>query len=181
MSELQRFLPDDQELMAGVLFRIGCWMSGVDDTDVGEASEEVERARLVAVLEQISKEVWSTALVNEIAAEALRRRDSWPRWERTSDGVIGDVTEVRQILKAQATDDEYATFCKAAIMVATSVARAFREEPDNMPGHDGFFDWLADRADHLILTISDPQAAKDKNISPAEDDALGDLIEALKG
>ena len=40
MSELQRFLPQDQELLSGLLYRVGYWISNVDDTDEGNESGE---------------------------------------------------------------------------------------------------------------------------------------------
>ena len=45
MSELQRFVPVDQDTLAGILYRVGHWMIHIDDTDIEEISEKLKKSR----------------------------------------------------------------------------------------------------------------------------------------
>lgn len=80
MSELQRFLPADQELLVSLFYRIGNWMSHIDDTDTDGASEDLERQHMMNVLKKLSENKKAGALCNELAEETLRQKDSWARW-----------------------------------------------------------------------------------------------------
>ena len=54
MSGLQRFLPADQDLLVGLFYRVGHWMSDADDMDVGTESEQAEEAQMFRVLTKLS-------------------------------------------------------------------------------------------------------------------------------
>jgi len=82
-------------------------------------------------------------------------------------------------MKGQSTDEEYKSFANALMVIATAVARAFREEPENKPEHENYFSWLSEKAGELVLSIKDKSAHKDMNISPAEDTALTELHNML--
>ncbi len=180
MSELQRFLPKDQEILSGILYRIGYWMSNVDDTDEEDKSEKVEHDYLLKCLENISKAAKAGPLVNEMAEESRRQKQSWPRWESLNDSVLDDVETIVGLLKSQATDEELKLFIKACVMVGVVVARAFREEPEHKEEHEGYLTWLAEKANNMIMAVTDKESHKDLSISPEEDNALNNLLAALK-
>lgn len=181
MSELQRFLPADQDLLVGVMYRTGVWMSHIDDTDETDKSEDKERAKMLSVLKSISTSAKAGELVAEIAEEAIRQQPNWPRWSATADAVLSDVPKVKALMRGQGTRDEYVAFGKALMMIATSVARAYREENDSDHEEEGgYFGWLSDKASELTMALTDRETHRDLNISPAEDTALNDLLAALK-
>jgi len=180
MSGLQRFVPKEQELLSGILYRIGYWISHVDDTDEGEESEQIEHRQLIGSLQKISKAPKAGALVNEMASESLRQEQSWSRWQDMNDAILDDVALAANLVKGQGTPEEYNVFSKACMMVATSVAHAFREEPDNMPENDGYFSWLAEKANNLVMSLTDKEGMKDMNVSPEEDNALHELWDILR-
>ncbi len=179
-SELQRFLPKDQELLSGILYRIGYWISHVDDTDEGDRSEQVEHQHLLGCLNKISKAPKAGALLNEMAEESCRQEQSWPRWETKNDSILDDVAAAVSLLKSQGTEDEEKSFAKASMMVGMTVARAFREEPEHAVEHEGYFSWLTEKANDMILAVTDKDAHKDLGVSPEEDNALNDLLAILK-
>lgn len=178
MSELQRFSPEDQDVLVGLLCRVGMWISGIDDTDVSTASEEKEEAKLRDVLQSLSATKKST-LIAELASEALRQKSNWPRWATSTDTVLDDVTAAKRILKGQGTSLEMGAFSKALMLIGTVVAKAFREEND-LKEEKGYLSWLTEKANELTLAMTDHESYKDMNISPAEDTALHDLLETLK-
>lgn len=180
MSELQRFVPEDQELLVGIFYRTGYWISTIDDTDVGEESERREMRQLLLTLEKISNAQKAGALVNELAAEALRQKGSWRRWENANDDYLADLDRAVIAAKGQTNDGEFKSFSRAILMIGTAVAEAFREEVDNAPEPEGYFAWLSEKANTVLLAVTDKQSLKDMNISPSEDDALHQIVATLK-
>ncbi len=180
MSELQRFVPEDQELLVGIFYRTGYWVSTIDDTDVGEESEHIEKKQLISVLEKISKAAKAGALINELAAEAVRQKGSWTRWEGNNDDFLPDLSRAISAAKGQTNAEEYKAFEKAIMMIGTAVAEAYREDADNAPEPEGYFSWLSEKANNVVLALTDKQSLKDMNISPQEDDALQEMWATLK-
>lgn len=182
MSELERFLPADQDLLVSLFYRIGQWMSEADDTDTGEDSEQIEEAQMFKILNKLAQSKNAGLLCSEIAAEALRQKGSWDRWSKQIDSVLGDVARAKQLIKGQATQQEFVAFGKSLITIATAVARAYREADDSEQDEEkGFLGWLSEKKDHAVLALTDAEAHKDLNISPAEDSALTELVMTLKG
>jgi hypothetical protein len=180
MSELERFLPADQDLLISLFYRIGQWMSQVDDTDGGEDSEQIEEAQMFKILNKLSQSKNVGLLCSEIAAEALRQKGSWARWSKQIDTVINDVSRAKALIKAQANQQEFVAFGKSLVTIATAVARAYREAEDVETEEKGFLSWLSEKKDHVVLALTDAEGHKDLNISPAEDSALTELVFALK-
>jgi len=180
MSELERFLPADQDILVSLFYRVGQWMSQVDDTDSGEESEHIEEAQLFKVLEKLAHSKNVGALCAEIASEAMRQKGSWTRWAGQIDTVLDDVSRAKALIKGQANHQEFVAFGKSLITIATAVARAYREADDGEDDDKGFLSWLSEKKSHIALALTDSEAHKDLNISPAEDTALNELIDVLK-
>lgn len=181
MSELGRFLPEDQDLLVGLFYRIGRWMSAVDDSDTGDESETLEEKQMLRILGMLSTSAKAGALCNDIASEALRHKGSWARWDKMHDSVIDDVKRAKVIVFDHGTPAEFQLFGKSLVTIATSVARAYRESTDLDGQELGFLSWLTEKSAHINLAMSDREGYKDLNISPAEDNALIELTAVLKG
>lgn len=182
MSELDRFLPADQDLLVSLFYRIGQWMSQADDTDTSEESEAVEEEQMFKILNKLAQSKNIGALCSEIASEALRQKGSWARWGRKVDDVMSDVARAKEIIKGQGNTQEFVAFGKSLITIATSVARAYREADDDEHAEEkGFLSWLSEKKANVALALTDSDAHKDLNISPAEDSALTELVMTLKG
>lgn len=182
MSELQRFLPADQDLLASLFYRIGQWMSQADDTDTGANSEQIEEEQMFKILNKLATSKNAGLLCSEIAAESLRQKGSWERWSKQIDNVIEDVARAKLLVKGQANQQEFVAFGKSLVTIATAVARAYRETEDGEDTEEkSFFSWLSEKKAHAVLALTDAEAHKDLNISPAEDSALTELVMTLKG
>lgn len=180
MSELQRFLPADQEILVGLFYRIGVWMSEADDTDMGSKSEKAEQGQMIKILTNLSQSEKVGALCMEICAEALRQKGSWARWEKQIDTVIEDVAKAKMLIISQGTAAEFQLFGKCLVTIATAVARAYRESADLESQEIGFLSWFGEKSSHISLAMSDREAHKDLNISPAEENLLIELVATLK-
>ncbi len=178
MSGLGNFLPEEQDLLIGIFYRVGFWISHIDDTDISEESEQVEQQQLLRALQKISTAKGATELVQELAAEALRRSGDQARWLGQEDTLLADVNKTAKMMRTQGTDDDYRSFGKSVMFAATSVARAFREEPEQEEERSKMAR-LLDKASSLVGAVADREAYQDMSISPAEDSALHELSLAL--
>ena len=178
MTGLGGFLPEEQDLLIGIFFRVGYWISHIDDTDVSDHSEGVEQKQLINALNKIAASKSATELVKELAEEAVRRAGDQARWLRHEDFLMHDVTKAVTLVSNQASEDDFMSFGKSVMFVATAVARAYREEPENDQS-EGRLAWLIEKAGSLLTAVSDHESYKDMNISPAEDTALHELAGAL--
>lgn len=178
MTGLGNFLPEEQDLLIGIFYRTGFWISHIEDTDVSEDSEQIEQRQMIAALKRISVAKGATDLVKELATEALRRSGDQARWLADADRLMADVTKAAELVRGQGTEDDYRSFCKSVMFAATSVARAYREEPEHGEKSGGFAR-LIEKAGSLLGAVTDNEAHKDLSISPAEDTALHELSEAL--
>ena len=178
MSELHRFPPADQDILVSLLYRIGVWMSDIDDTDLDDRSENIENQLMLRTLGIVASSRMFGELTADIAFEALRQKGSWERWANTSDSVLADIPQVKSILEAQATGEETALYGNSLMAIATSVARAYREADDIDGLNQSLWARLQEKKDHLVLRLLDRDSFADLNISPAEDSALQELTEA---
>lgn len=175
---LGNFLPQEQDLLIGIFFRVGYWISHIDDTDVSEASEQQEQKQMIASLKKVAGSKAATDLIKEIAEEAVRRSGDQKRWLSLEDHLLRDVTRSVALIHSNGTDEDFKSFRKSIMYVATSVARAYREEADQN-GDEGTFAKLMEKATNMLTAVSDHEGYKDMNISPAEDTALHELAEAI--
>jgi hypothetical protein len=180
MTGLGGFLPEEQDLLIGIFFRVGYWISHVDDTDISDRSEEIEQKQLINALNKIASSKKTTELVRELAEEAARRSGDQARWLRNEDHLMGDIAKAVKLVDSQGSDDDFQFFKKSIMFAATAVARAYREEPENNQS-ESRLNWLIEKASSLLTSVSDHEAYKDMNISPAEDSALHELAGALSG
>lgn len=180
MSELSRFLPESQDLLVGLFYRVGLWISRVDDTDEEETSETVEYEQLFRVLTKIAKTESNPLLVREMAEEAARQKQSWSRWAKSEDILLEDISRGLNLLKGQGVEAEISSFRKALMFIGTSVARAYREDQDMERTGQRALSWLAEKAGEMLTAVVDREAYRDLSISPAEDTALTELLQALK-
>lgn len=175
---LGNFLPEEQDLLIGIFYRVGFWISHIDDTDVSEASEQKEQQQMETSLKKVSTSKAATELVQEVAAEALRRSGDQARWLKNSDRLLEDVSKTVRLVYSNGSDDDMKSFRKAIMYVATSVARAYREEPEEV-AEKSAFSRLIDKAGSVLTAVKDNETYQDQNISPAEDTALHELAQAL--
>lgn len=181
MSGLGNFLPAEQDLLIGIFFRVGRWISHVDDTDISDLSEQKEQGQMARSLARVAGAKEMTDLVRELAGEAMRRSGDQGRWLRAEEGLLADIARAVKLVQYQGTEEDFACFRKAVMFVASSVARAYREEPEQDQDKNGRLGWLIEKAGRLMTAVSDREAYRDMNISPAEDTALHQLNEVLAG
>lgn len=168
--------PEQLVFISGLFVRAGLWISRADDTDETEDSEEIEEAHMLQAISRIAKMSKSEA-VRACANLALKST----RQERreTEDTLTLDIRRAIEIFRASCDEQDLPQFQKALMYIATSVARAYREELDH---HEDEFllETFMKKISGALNRDADPVEFKNANISPAEDSALTMISKALK-
>lgn len=181
MSELVVFTDDEKDLLAGLIYAIGIWMSDADDTDEDTVSEQREYDHLLASLKKLSSNSDVVTLVRDLVAESLRNDLKWDSWRARADRALDDVPKALAVLRRHRMNDQVILHYKKVLMVvASNVAKAFREEPEDMPIETGFWNTISKGLNEFLMILGNRDRFQDMNISPAEDTNLTALFTALK-
>jgi hypothetical protein len=177
MSDLAGFGEDEIELVSGVLYKVGVWVSHADDVD-GEEDDEREMKALGACMRAVAKKHDGPGLVDDVARVVLARTDRWEEWTDYSFNVLPDVARAVAVMKAHGTKDDVKNYKMALVEVGSTVAMAHGEfgQYDEDEEKSGFGALLGkitsgfgkDHKDHPM------------NVSAAEDGVLSELKAVLR-
>lgn len=174
MSDFHVFHPDEQNLLAGSLYKVGMWISHIDDD--GECiADEQEKKALEAVLKKSASKFSSHPIISELATETLRRENYWANWEKDTDGALNDVAQSIKLLDGRLVDNEVKAYKELVMLVATSIAGAFDENVELE--ETGMWGKLS----NMVIGVANPSLKSEMNTSPEEDSALTELAEVLNG
>lgn len=173
MSDFNIFHPDEQNLLASSVYKIGMWMSHMDDDGACEADAK-EREALVQILKRSSKQFSKTPLIAELATEAMRRENYWKSWEMNTDSVLEDVTASIKLLNGRVVDNDTKAYKELILSVASSIAGAYDENVEE--DEKGLWNSLS----NMVVGAANPKLRNEMNTSPAEYSALTELLELLK-
>ena len=114
--------------------------------------------------------------MREIAGEALRQTQNWPRWASQNESFIADAQQGIRILKPVCDPQEVTEFIIGLRALAEAVAMASDEEAMAEDVSEAFAVPLLTRIRDALFPPRKPCA---RNISPLEDNALTVLARAL--
>ncbi len=174
MSDFNIFHPDEQNLLAGSVYKVGVWMSHIDDEGASSADEK-ERAALERILKKSAGKFSSHPIIAEIASEALRRKNYWAAWDLDAESALDDIAQGIKLLDGRLVDNEVKAYKELVMGVATYIAGAFDESQDDADDK-GLWGSLS----NLVVGVANPALKADLNTSPDEDTALTDLTEVLR-
>ena len=174
MSALSAYVPDEQAALISVFYKIGIWMSHIDDS--GEDAADVEEEQtLINVLETVAKSYKAIPLISEMATEAINQESNHVRWGAQANDAVVDAVRVGEILKSRLSADELNAYKKACLHVATAVAAAVEENEFGEAAQVG----LGEKIGRFFSNLKGGSLKEEMNISPTEDSALTDLANAL--
>jgi hypothetical protein len=173
---LSIFTEKDAEILVSLPYKAGIWIAGMEDAD-GEEDDIIEMKALEACIKAVGDLHEDQPLIKAIAAETLKRRADWPAWQDESHDAPAGARKAISILKGRASEEEIKAYRAAVIEVATAVAEAFGEFSGYDPEDEGFFSRLVSK----FKSLKDDDAGHPMNVGPAEDEALAELAQALKG
>ncbi|MAQ71861.1 MAG: hypothetical protein CL565_06675 [Alphaproteobacteria bacterium] len=180
--KLSKFTPEQQFQLNGLFYKIGIWMSHADDAgETNDASDLAEEAQLFDVLEKMAKTYKAFPLIMEMADNAVSQSGYHEKWKTDSDGAVAEAAIVAGMIKTMASKDELAAFKGACMQVATDVAKAYQEDEYHTEVNHGMdYDVLVEKVANFFARISNRKLYEEMNISPAEDNALSELANALR-
>ncbi len=126
MSALSAYVPDEQAALVSVFYKIGIWMSHIDDSGE-EAADTEEEQTLINVLETVAKTYKAIPIINAMATEAINQESNHARWAKQSDNAVVEAVRTAEILKSRLSGEELNAYKKACLHVATAVAAAVEE------------------------------------------------------
>lgn len=168
--------PDQQDLVVGLLYRAGTWISQMEDSE-GETDDSREEKTVAGILESLAENAPSPFL-RAVASRALELKDRWPVWAEDSFDIIPDVIKAAGLLRRLLPEKEYRLYKKAVLKVATEVAQAGTEFGiDSQPESEGgFFGKLMSK----FRPVDQYDEGHPVNVSPGEDSALNRLARTLR-
>lgn len=176
MSYFGDFQPAELDLVLALPYRIGVWISHIDDVAGTQRDEAKESIALDYVLNRIHDNPENAGFVTSVVHEIDSHKGQWKDWGATADTAMIDLPRALSLVDARLPKMEAQQYRKCIFQIAKTVAMAAHEGPESSAdlAKAGFLgkiaDWLSAKSGEQIPG----------NISPAEKDALGQLLQRLK-
>lgn len=126
MSFLNELPDSDRELLVSLPYRVGSWLSHIDD-DGGDEADEEEKKALASIIDGFTRDVFGSEVVQYIMMETLAQKDHWEKWAGNTNDIHEDCQRAIDILNEAVEEKEVSAFKRRLIEIAEAVALAFRE------------------------------------------------------
>lgn len=174
MSQLSVLSPEDAELIVSLPYRVGISISHTEDEE-GEADDEQEMEALEACIKQIAKLHEQSPFVSEVAAQVLKSKDKWGKWSQATFNIAPECERAARILKPVLSAQEFKSYKKMLLEVASAVAQAYGEF-GMAPEKKGFFGRVMEK---VVGSFANDDKNHPMNVSAAEDSVLTAIRAAL--
>ena len=178
MSHIEKLPVDVQTKLISVPYRIGIWISNVDDVEARKADDKREQKVLELAITKMAtahrKMPFAAAVMQKVEAS----KGHWQSWEGQADesSVLGDLEHVIQSCEQHLKPAAVKQYKQAVWQTAILVAQAFNEDydPDGEMLVNHFAEWIGS-----IFTAPKLKKAPE-NMSAKEKTALKKLRAVLK-
>lgn len=126
MSFLEHLPADQRELLVSLPYKVGVWLSHVDDHGGDEADDEEKKA-LAGIIDGFTRDVFGSEVVQYIMMETLEKKDQWEKWAENYTDIHANCQQAIDILNEVVEEKEVSAFKRRLIEIAEAVALAFRE------------------------------------------------------
>lgn len=177
MSLFTDFEEEEIILLVSLPYRVGMWISHVDDDADTEHDDQREAVALQAVLKDIAKDK-NKPFTATVVQETLKYPEMWEQWGGEQKDVLDDVQKANALIKGRMPAENIKNFRKSILDVAKTVALAFSES-----GGDGYDVERESMLGGLVVKIRDllnKTPDNPDNISVKERAALQKLMQTLK-
>ena len=172
-SHLSDLTQEERELVIGLPYRVGVWVSNAED-EGGDKDDAREMAALEKILSDLKKAEKVPVFVRDLLTETMTQRDLWPAWTEATLDILPDCEKAVKILDAKTGKTDRNNFKKTLKRIAFQVAGA----------HGEFGDFDADEGKGFLGRVIGKMKSGAKtddfmNISAGEEDALRALAATL--
>lgn len=126
MNFLEELAPEQRELIISLPYKVGLWLSHVDDTGGDDASQEETQA-LENILKAFNQDVFGSEALQYIMAETINQRDKWDSWSHDAANIPQSCQKAIDILHKCLDEKEVNSYKQRLLEIAEAVALAFRE------------------------------------------------------
>ena len=179
MASLSDFTQEERSLLVSVPYRVGMWVSDVEeDEDIGMDNKR-ERQALELGIRRMAGAHRKMPFAASVMHEVQRAKSNWKDWNMISDeaSVLHDLEKAIALCRDKISAAELKQYKQAIWQTGIVVAQAYGEQvdPDNEMHFDRFIAWMGS-------FISAPKLTKaPENMSDKEKTALKKLRAVLKG
>lgn len=178
MADLTVFSKEERGFLISIPYRVGVWISEVDDNTDSRMDDVQERRTLEKMISNLAAKSGKIPFGAAIMRDIENNKSVWPAWQNAcaEERILGDIEKAIRLCKSKISDAELAQFKKATWQIGIMVAQAYGEhvDPDNEMHVDRFFKWLGSLSGSVKLD-KNPE-----NLSKAEKVALNKLRAILK-
>ena len=178
MTDLTKFSNEELGLIVSVPYRVGVWVSNVDDNTGSKIDDRNERKALEATISALASKSQKLPFAAAIMGEVEKNKAVWPSWDNatSSDVILTDVEKAIIICKEKASAGAVKQYKKTIWQVGIVVAQAYGEQvdPDNEMHVNRFFQWMGSMGGGAKL------GKNPENMSDKEKQALNKLRQILK-
>lgn len=174
MAQLAEIDDDLRKALVSLPYKVGMWISHVDDED-GETDDEREQAALRQCIEALYELYEEGTFVSDVFEMTLTDQRHWETWAANTFRVPEETRSVLEQAKAVLDPQDFKGYAKSLLRIANAVAEAhgefssFDDPADEKGKFSAFFSKVLERFS------GDVEEAHPMNVSPAEEEALGTL------
>ena len=179
MAGLSDFTSEERSLLVSIPYRVGMWVSDVEeDEDIGMDNKR-ERQALELAISRMAKAHRKMPFAAAVMNDIQNAKSHWQSWNMQADeaSVMSDLQQALVLCHDKVSASEVKQYKQAVWQIGMIVAQAYGEQidPDNEMHVDRFFAWIGS-------FVSAPKLKKTpENMSQAEKTALKKLHAVLKG
>jgi hypothetical protein len=180
MAFLEKFAPEEREMIVSLPYRAGVWVGKSDGGPAPEA-EDSELAALERVIRELGRGTFKSAFAHEVMAETLARRKDWPEWAKNAADVPASCEKAVALVTAKLGPHDLDGYRNNIMRISVAVARAFREFDYTESPVVRAWTYVKLSLDHFIGLFTGERYSNDDilNISYTEDMSLATLARAL--
>lgn len=131
-------LTDNQRLrLISLPYRAGLYISESDQS-CGDAAAQNELRALESLIYGFADGVFGSELVQNIMAETIKNKESWPEWGHGLDQVPHECGDALSILQPYVDHKERSAYVVRIMDIGEAVALAFREDIASQSGFGRF-------------------------------------------
>ena len=146
MGKFSDLSKEEQLLVISVPYRIGNWISSIDDIEQTARDDKREKKALEMAIGRMADAHRKMPFAANIMKSIEKCRGQWPVWEQNTseEAVLQDASTAIDLCQSKLGAGAAKQYKHAVWQIAMIVAQSFGEQidPDNEMHVDHFFQWL---------------------------------------